>query len=134
MYTATVLAYFDAGIDAAKWIGLVVAVLGVGFLLSDLIINIKKRKRTKMNIVALVFLVLSLVCYILTQWVLTDLPPLFGFVWVVFLVVYFVCDVIMAISIGRENHRKKQGLVDDDDDDTAATVAETPADDTSAAK
>jgi len=114
MYTAF-LAFFD-GSSAAKWIGLVVALLGVALLFTDLVMNIKKRNHTKMNIVAMVFLVLSLVCYILTQWVLTDLPTLFGFIWVVFLVAYFVCDVIMAVGIGRDNHRKKLGMDDSDEE------------------
>lgn len=120
MYTANVLA-FSKGTDAAKWIGLVVAVLGVALLFYDLVMNIKKRNHTKMNIVAMVFLCLSLVCYILTQWVLTDLPPLFGFIWVVFLVAYLVCDVVMAVGIGRDNHRKKRGLVDPEEEDDANT-------------
>ncbi|MCM1290052.1 MAG: hypothetical protein NC132_06405 [Corallococcus sp.] len=116
MYTANVFA-FSKGTDAAKWIGLVVAVLGVALLFTDLAMNIKKRNHTKMNVVALVFLSLSLVCYILTQWVIQNLPTLFGFIWVVFLVAYFVCDIVMAIGIGRDNRRKKLGIADADEDD-----------------
>lgn len=116
MYTANILAFFE-GIDAAKWIGLAVAVLGVALLFSDLVMNIKKRNHTKMNIVAMVFLCLSLVCYVVTQWVIPNLPSLFGFIWVVFLVAYFICDIIMAVGIGRDNHRKKRGLTDPEEDD-----------------
>lgn len=118
MYTA-ILAFFEE-ISALKWVGLVVAVLGMALLFTDLVMNIKKHSHTKMNIVAMVFLCLSLVCYILTQWVFVDkLPSIVGFVWVVFLVAYFVCDVIMAVGIGRDNHRKKVGM-GEEEEDTAA--------------
>lgn len=118
MYSANVLAYFSKGSNAAKWIGLAVAILGVALLFSDLFMNIKKRNHTKMNIVALVFLSLSLVCYVLTQWVFTSLPPMVGFIWVVFLVAYFVCDIILAVGIGRDNRRKKRGLGSSDEDES----------------
>ena len=123
MYSANVLAFFEKSTDALKWVGLAVAVVAMAFLLTDLIINIKKRKRTRLNIVALVFLVLSLICYVLTQWVLPNLPSLFGFVWVVFLAVYLVCDIILAVGIGRDNRRKKMGMEDDDEDASNATPA-----------
>ena len=132
MYTA--LLAFSKLTDALKWIALVVAALGVALLFYDLVVNIKKRKRTKLNIVALVFLSLSLVCYILTQWVLKNLPAVVGFVWVFFLVAYFVCDIILAVGIGRDNHRKKMGMDDTDEDDTAATVADDSPSDTSIQK
>lgn len=94
--------------DVARWIGLVVAVLGMCLLFSDLIINIKKRRNTRLNVIGFVFLTLSLVCYVLTQFVFTNLSSMMTFIWIPFLVGYLVCDVIVAICIGKENARKKQ--------------------------
>ena len=120
MYAANILAFFSKTTDALKWVGLAVAVLVVAFLMADLIINIKKRKRVKMNITALVFLLLALLTYILTQWVLTDLPAFVGFIWVAFLGIYLIFDIILAVGIGRDNRHEKKGLGDKNDGDDAS--------------
>lgn len=95
--------------EVARWIALIVAVLGVCLQLSDLIINIKKRKNTRMNIIGFVFLTLSLVCFVLTQFVFKEqLPQMLTLIWIPFLAGYLVCDIIIAVCIGRQNARLKR--------------------------
>ncbi len=107
MFVANNLA-FAKSMEAAKWVALVVAALGLALLFTDLIMNIKKRQHTRLNIVALVFLSVSLICFILTQWVIKNLPPFMSLIWIAFLVGYLVCDIILAVGIGKDNRRKKK--------------------------
>lgn len=86
-----------------KWVTVIVAVLGLCLLFSDLIINIKKRHNTKVNIIGLVFLSLSLACFVPTIIYGDEAPSLLNFAWVGFLIGYFVCDVILAVIIGKQN-------------------------------
>ena len=112
MYFTNILAFADTN-AALKWVGLAVAIVVVAFLMVDLVINIKKRNHVKLNITALVFLVLALVGYVITQFVLTNLPAIVGFVWVAFLVAYLICDVILAVVIGKDNRRAKRDSAED---------------------
>ncbi len=113
----------NTSMEVAKWVALVVAVLGLCLILSDLIINIKKRRNTRLNIIGLVFFVLSVLCFVLTQFVFADqLPSVLSLIWIVFLICYFVCDVIIAVCIGKQNKqngvtvRKRKGKKNGADD------------------
>ena len=45
----------------------------------------------------------------LTQLVFDEgLPPVFSYFWIVFLAAYFVCDVILAVSLARQNKQNKK--------------------------
>ncbi len=92
----------------AQWITVVVAVLGVALLFSDLIINIKKHHNRKVNIIGLVFLSLSLACFIPTIVYGKESPVLLNFAWIGFLIGYFVCDVILAVCIGKQNAKLRR--------------------------
>lgn len=100
-----------------KWIVVVLAALAMGLLLADLIINIKKHHNTKVNIIGLVFLGLSICCFVPTIVFGDDAPGILNYAWIGFLACYLVCDVIMAVLIGRENariKRQQQAQVQDD--------------------
>ncbi len=90
-----------------KWIVIVFAALAMGLLLADLIINIKKRHNTRINVIGLVFLALSICCLVPTIVFGDDAPGILNYAWVGFLACYLVCDVIMAVLIGRANARIK---------------------------
>ena len=91
--------------DIIGWVTVVIAVLGLGLFLGDLIINIKKRRNTRLNIIGLVFISLSIVCFVLTM-VFTEMETVFTFIAIAFLAGYLVCDVIVAICIGKQNKRE----------------------------
>lgn len=94
--------------ESLKWIVVVFAALAMALLLTDLIVNIKKRKNTKINIIGLVFLSLSIACFVPTIILGDEASQLLDFGWIGFLLGYFVCDVIMAVVIGKDNSRKKR--------------------------
>lgn len=101
--------------ESLKWIVVVFAALAMSLLLSDLIIGIKKRKNVKASIVGLVFLGLSIACYVPTVVFGDQSPQLLTWCWIFFLVGYFVCDVIMAVDIGKNNARSKRESTSDVD-------------------
>ena len=92
-------------LDIIGWVTLVIAVLGVGLFFGDLIINIKKHRNTLLNIIGLVFISLSLVSFVFTI-LFAELELVFMLIAIVFLVGYLVCDVIVAVCIGRQNKRE----------------------------
>ncbi len=94
--------------ESIKWIVIALAALAMGLLVSDLVINLKKRRNTVINIVGLVFLTLSIVCFVLTIVFGDQSPQLLSYAWIAFLVGYLVCDVIMAVDIGKTNAQKKR--------------------------
>ena len=92
-------------LDIIGWVTLVVAALGLCLFVSDLIINIKKRRNTRLNIIGLVFISLSIVCFVLTM-VFSEMETIFMFISIAFLAAYLVCDVIIAVCIGKQNKRE----------------------------
>ncbi len=94
--------------ESIKWIAVVLAALAMALLLTDLIVNIKKRHNTRVNIIGLVFLSLSIACFIPVIVFGDQAPQMLNYGWIGFLVGYFVCDVILAVIIGKDNKRKKR--------------------------
>lgn len=95
--------------EAAKWVALAVGVVGMALFFTDLIVNIRHRNHTRLNVTGLVFLSLSFLCFVLTQFVFYEgLPPVFSYFWIFFLAAYFVCDVILAVSLARQNKQNKK--------------------------
>lgn len=111
---------FDMPTDIIGWVTVVIAVLGLGLFLTDLIINIKKRRNTRLNIIGLVFISLSIVCFVLTM-VFASMEKVFMFVSIAFLTGYLVCDVIVAICIGKQNKKLKKQQTEDVDSETSAS-------------
>lgn len=118
--------------DVGQWITVVVAVLGVALLFSDLIINIKKHHNRKVNIIGLVFLSLSLACFIPTIVFGEESPVLLNFAWIGFLIGYFVCDVILAVCLGKSNAAlKKQKKAEQQAENEDSEAPEESAEETS---
>lgn len=92
-------------LDIVGWVTVAIAVLGLCLFFSDLIINIKKRRNTRLNIIGLVFISLSLVCFLLTM-LFTEMEMIFMFIAIAFMIGYFVCDVIVAVCIAKQNRRE----------------------------
>lgn len=92
-------------LDIVGWATVVIAVLGLCLFFSDLIINIKKRRNTRLNIIGLVFISLSLVCFLMTM-LFSEMELIFMFIAIAFMIGYFVCDVIVAVCIAKQNKRE----------------------------
>lgn len=101
--------------DSIKWIAIVLAALAMGLFVSDLVINLRKRRNTVINIVGLVFLTFSVVCFVLTIVFGDETPQLLNYAWIAFLVGYLVCDVIMAVDIGKTNAQNKRASLQGSD-------------------
>lgn len=93
-----------------QWCGIVFAVVGVVCLFLEAIGSIRKHNNTKLSILSLVFLTISLVGYIITEVVLRSkgLPSFFSVVWVVFLWAYLICNLVSYLKINKKNRALKK--------------------------
>lgn len=99
--------------------GQIVAVIGIAFLFFDAIMSIIKKRNIRLSIVALVFLSLAVILFLVGQFVLDAglVGTVITILSIVFLLAYIVCYVL--IVFGNAKLRKKQL-----DELTTATEAE----------
>ena len=115
-----------------QWCGIVFGVVGVTCLFLEAIGSIRKHNNTKLSILSLVFLTVSLVGYIVTELVLRSkgLPSVFSFVWIIFLWAYLACNLASAVKISKrsraEKKNKKIADVSDCEQTEEASSAEIP--------
>ncbi len=93
-----------------QWCGTIFAIVGVIFLFLEAIGSIRKRSNTKLSVLALVFLSISLVGYLITEIVLRSkgLPSVFSFVWIIFLWAYLACNLASAVKISKRSRAEKK--------------------------
>ncbi len=93
-----------------QWCGIVFGIVGVTCLFLEAIGSIRKHNNTKLSILSLVFLTVSLVGYIVTELVLRSqgLPSFFSVVWVVFLWAYLICNLVSYLKINKKNRALKR--------------------------
>lgn len=97
------------------WIGGVFAVVGLILIFFDVISTIKRRDKTKTNIVGLVLLSVGVVGYAVTDLILpaampdgSGWPALASLVWILMFWVYVVLDAVTTWGDIRVAHRKKK--------------------------
>ena len=95
-----------------QWCGTIFAIVGVIFLFLEAIGSIRKRSNTKLSVLGLVFLSISLVGYLITEIVLRSkgLPSVFSFVWIIFLWAYLACNLASAVKISKRSRAEKKNL------------------------
>lgn len=106
------------------WVGGIFALIGVVLIFLDVINSIKKRDKTKTNIVGLVLLAIGIAGYIVTDLVLPAVkednawPALASLVWIALFWVYVILDAVVTLGDIRQARRKKreQKLADSEQD------------------
>lgn len=108
-----------------QWCGIVFAAVGIVCLFLEAIGSIRKRNNTKLSILSLIFLTISLVGYIVTEVVLRSkgLPSFFSVAWVVFLWAYLICNLVSYLKINKKNRalKREQKLADEQADNAELT-------------
>lgn len=99
-----------------EWGGIVFVVIGIVCLFVEAIACLRRRSNTKLTIVGMVFLSVSVIGYIITEILLRDkdVPIFLTAVWIGFLWAYLICNVISAIILHR---KKRKGIALDDEDE-----------------
>ena len=93
-----------------QWCGTIFAIVGVIFLFLEAIGSIRKRSNTKLSVLGLVFLSISLVGYLITEIVLRSkgLPSVFSFVWIIFFVGVFGLQFGFRGKISKRSRAEKK--------------------------
>lgn len=93
-----------------QWGGTAFAIVGVVLLFLEAIGSIRKRNNTKLSILGLVFLSISLVGYLLTEVILRSqgLPVIFSCLWILFMWAYLICNLVSAIKLSRQAGQEKK--------------------------
>lgn len=118
------------------WIGGIFAGVGVMLIFFDVIATIKRRDKTKTNIVGLVILSIAVLGYVITDLILPAVkeengwPAIASLLWIVLFWVYVILDAIVTWGDIKIARRKKKELRAS----TAATVVETSSDEDAANK
>ena len=99
------------------WIGGIFAVVGLILIFTDVIASIKRRDKTKTNVVGLILLSIAVVGYTITDLILKDSawPPLASLIWIALFWVYVILDACLTLRVIKSARRSKK---------TAATVAD----------
>ena len=92
------------------WIGGIFAAVGLILIFFDVISSIKRRDKTKTNIIGLVLLCIAVVGYVITDLILVDSawPPLASLVWIVLFWVYVILDACMTMGKIKTHRRNKK--------------------------
>ncbi len=96
------------------WVGGIFALIGVVLIFLDVINSIKKRDKTKTNIVGLVLLAIGIAGYIVTDLVLPAVkednawPALASLVWIALFWVYVILDAVVTLGDIKQARRKKR--------------------------
>ena len=95
------------------WIGGIFAVVGLILIFCDVISSIKRRDRTKTNVVGLVLLSVAVVGYVITDLILVDSnwPPLASLIWIVLFWVYVILDACMTMGKIKTHRREKRAAL-----------------------
>ena len=109
------------------WIGGIFAIIGLILIFFDVIASIKRRDKTKTNVVGLVFLSIAVVGYTITDLILKDSawPPLASFVWIAMFWVYVIMDAFITMgTIKRVRREKKADKLNREQDVASANTDE----------
>ena len=92
------------------WIGGIFAGVGLILIFVDVISSIKRRDRTKTNVVGLVLLSIAVVGYVITDLILVDSswPPLASLIWIILFWVYVILDACMTMGKIKTHRREKK--------------------------
>ena len=92
------------------WIGGIFAGVGLILIFFDVISSIKRRDRTKTNIVGLVLLSIAVVGYVITDLILVDSawPPLASLIWIALFWVYVILDACITMGKIKTHRREKK--------------------------
>ena len=92
------------------WIGGIFAIIGLILIFFDVIASIKRRDKTKTNVVGLVFLSVAVVGYTITDLILKDSawPPLASLIWIALFWVYVIMDACLTMGTIKKARRKRK--------------------------
>ena len=92
------------------WIGGIFAIIGLILIFFDVIASIKRRDKTKTNVVGLVLLSIAVVGYTITDLILKDSawPPLASLVWIALFWVYVILDACLTMGVIKKVRREKK--------------------------
>ena len=92
------------------WIGGIFAGIGLILIFFDAISSIKRRDKTKTNVVGLVLLSIAVVGYTITDLILKDSawPPLASLVWIALFWVYVIMDACLTMGVIKKVRREKR--------------------------
>ena len=101
------------------WIGGIFAGVGLILIFYDVISSIKRRDKTKTNIVGLILLSIAVVGYVITDLILVDSawPPLASLIWIILFWVYVVLDACMTMGKIKTHRREKKAEALDKEED-----------------
>ena len=91
-------------------VGGIFAGIGLILIFFDVISSIRKRNKTKTNIIGLVFLCIAVVGYTITDIILKDSawPPLASLVWIAFLWAYVIMDACITMGAVKTVRKSKK--------------------------
>ena len=96
------------------WIGGIFAAVGLILVFYDVITTIKRRDKTKTNVVGLILLSISVVGYVITDLVLPNVlenspwPPLASLAWIAMFWVYVIMDACLTMGVIKKARRDKK--------------------------
>lgn len=115
------------------WVGGMFAAVGLILIFYDVIVTIKKRDKTKTNIIALVLLSVAVIGYAVTDLILPAVfpdgsgwPALASFAWIALFWIYVLLDAVTMMGDIRLARRKRKNAK------TVAEKRDEPSDDASA--
>lgn len=93
-----------------EWGGIIFVVIGIICLFLEAFACLRRKSNPKLTIAGMVFLVVSVVGYIVTEILLRDkkVPVVFSVIWIALLWMYLICNTISAITIARKNRMEKR--------------------------
>ncbi|MCM1194908.1 MAG: hypothetical protein NC332_03140 [Firmicutes bacterium] len=105
-----------------EWCGRIFGIVGVIFLFVEAIGSLRKRSNTKLTILSLVFLSISVIGYLLTDLILRNknLPVIFSLLWIVFLWAYLICNLISAVSISKRTRSAKKAETEENREEVSS--------------
>ena len=106
------------------WIGGIFALIGLILIFFDAIATIRRRDKTKTNVVGLVLLSIAVVGYTITDLILkdSDWPPLASLLWIALFWVYVIIDACMTMRVIKKARKnKKASLLDTENPDNQET-------------
>lgn len=93
-----------------KWGGIVFAVVGIICLFLEAFATLKRKTNPKLTIAGMIFLSISVIGYVITELILRDkdVPIIFSIIWIAFLWLYLICNLISSVLIARKHRAEKR--------------------------
>ncbi len=114
------------------WGGIIFAAIGIICLFLEAFTTFKRDRNHKLTIVGMIFLAASVMGFVVTELILRDknVPIFLTVVWIVFLWVYIICNIVSAMLVSRKNKadkRTRQSVKEMDNDNADVSNTQSAA-------